>query len=58
MSVSIAEILKLIEGVIDAEKKIATAINSEKDAARRAKLLKACKDRDLEAIKEILYAVE
>ena len=58
MSVNIALVLKLIDEVLAAEKKITTAVSSEKDAARRAKLLQACKDRDLEAIKEILYAVE
>jgi hypothetical protein len=57
MSVDLPTILKLIDEILALEKKVETAISSEGDAKRRAKLLKACKDRDLAAIKEILYEV-
>jgi hypothetical protein len=57
MSADLATILKLIDEILAAEKKIAKAVESEQDAGRRAKLLKACMERDLAAIQEILYGV-
>ena len=58
MSVDLPTILKLIDEILTLEKKVATAVSAEADARRRAKLLKACQDRNLEAIKEILYDVQ
>jgi hypothetical protein len=48
MSVDLPTILKLIDEILTLEKKVATAISAENDAKRRARLLKACQDRDLE----------
>jgi len=55
---TITEILKLLQGIVDLEQKLEKAIAAEKDARRREKLLKACKERDLETIREILYSVD
>ena len=54
---NIADILKLVQQIIDLEKKVEEAIADEKDKARRAKLAKAIKDRDLDAIRHILFDV-
>jgi uncharacterized protein YjaG (DUF416 family) len=57
MSIDLAAILKALEEIMSLEKKIETAIQSEKDLKRRARLLKAIQERDIDAIKEILYSV-
>lgn len=58
MSVDLAAILKILEGVMDLEKQLAAAIAAEKDAKRRAVLIKACQGRDLEKIRDLLYAIK
>jgi hypothetical protein len=58
MSIDLAAILKALEEIMSLEKKIETAIQSEKDLKRRTKLLQAVKDRDIKTIREILFAVE
>ena len=58
MSPDINKIIELVGKVVDLEKKIETAIASEKDARRRERLLKACKERDIDAIREILFTVD
>jgi hypothetical protein len=58
MAVDLATILKLIEEGIALEKKIESAIASEKDINRRKKLLKAIQERDLETIRELLFTVQ
>jgi hypothetical protein len=54
---TLATILKLIEGIIEAEHKISAAISSERDLKRRKALFDACASRDLAKIKELLYEV-
>lgn len=56
--VSLATILKIIDEILTLEKKMRVAIESESDARRRKALLKACKDRDLTRVKELLYGIE
>ena len=51
----LTEILKILDVIIKLEKKVETAIASEKDAARREKLEKAFKARDLAALRDILF---
>lgn len=58
MSVDLASVLQAVEKILALEKQIETAIASEKDAKRRERLAKACKDRDLEGIREILFSVD
>lgn len=58
MPVDLNAILKAIEQIAALEQKVETAIASEKDLKRRARLLEACKKRDLETIREMLYEVE
>jgi hypothetical protein len=51
------EILSLVAKVIELESKIETAIASEKDKNRREKIAKAFKDRNLDALRELLFSV-
>ena len=51
----LAEILKILDVIIQLEKKIETAIAAEKDLARREKIAKACKDRDVDALRKLLF---
>lgn len=57
MSLDISALLTLINEGIALQKKIAAAIESEKDLKRRKRLLKALEAGDLEAIREILYEI-
>lgn len=52
---SITDILAIIVGIINLEKQVAEQIAKEKDVARREKLKKAFKDRDLNAIRDLLF---
>ena len=58
MSADINKILELVGKVVELEKKIETAVASEKDARRRERLLKACQERNVDAIREILFTVD
>jgi hypothetical protein len=55
---AIADILKIIQQIIDLEKKVEETIADEKDKARREKLAKAIKDRDLDAIRHLLFDLD
>ncbi len=55
---TIAEILAIVEQILALEKKVEVAIASEKDMRRREKLQKACKERDLDAIRSILFQID
>ncbi len=55
---TIAEILAIVEQILELEKKVETAIESEKDIRRRERLTKACKERDLNAIRELLFQID
>lgn len=55
---SLSAILRIIDEILALEKKMRVAIESESDARRRKALLKACKDRDLTKVKELLYGIE
>jgi hypothetical protein len=52
---NLAEILKILDVIIQLEKKIETAIVSEKDTNRREKIAKAIKDRDSDALRKLLF---
>lgn len=52
---TIQEALKILETLIGLEKKIETAIAADKDIARREKLEKAFKDRNLAAYRDALF---
>lgn len=52
---TIQEALKMLDVLIQLEKKIETAIAAEKDVKRREKLEKAFKDRDLAAYRDALF---
>jgi len=58
MAIDLAAILTALEQIVKLEGQVATAVNSEADMACRAKLLKACKDRDLVTIREMLFEVK
>lgn len=58
MTIDVGKIIELVGKIVDLEKKIETAIASEKDARRRKRLLKACQERDINAIREILFTVD
>ena len=55
MGTDLSEILKILDVVIQLEKKIETAIEGEKDIKRREKIAKAYKERDLVALRELLF---
>jgi hypothetical protein len=55
MSLDLAAILKAIDTINSAYKEIKTALESEADMKRRARLLKALEDHDLEEIRKILF---
>ena len=55
MPVDLAVILALIEKGIAIEEKISSEIKKEKDARKRKKLRKACKRRDRDAIRAVLF---
>lgn len=57
MSLDLSAFVKLLDEGIALQKKIAAAIESEKDLKRRKRLLDALESRDLEKIREILYEV-
>ncbi len=52
----LTEILKILDVIIQLEKKIETAIASEKDENRRKKIVKAYKNRDLAAMRELILS--
>ena len=58
MSADINKILELVGKVVELEKKIETAVASETDARRRERLLTACQERNVDAIREILFTVD
>jgi len=58
MSADLEAILKALGGIIALEKEISISIAAEKDARRREKLQKAIEDRDLAAIREMLYEIK
>jgi hypothetical protein len=51
----LTEILKILDVIIQLEKKVETAIASEKDTNRREKIAKAIKDRDCDALRKLLF---
>jgi hypothetical protein len=53
--IDIATILKLLDKILDLEKKVEEAIASEKDKGRRKKIAKAFKDRDRDALADLLF---
>jgi hypothetical protein len=53
--IDLAAILKAIEQISAGYEQIKTAVESEKDLKRRARLLKALEARDLDTIREILF---
>ncbi len=59
---SIADILKLVQQIIDLEKKVEETIADEKDKARREKLAKAIeeaiKNRNLDPLRHFLFDVD
>ena len=55
MSIDLAAILKAIDTISSAYEQIKTAIESEADMKRRARLLKALEGKDLDAIRKILF---
>ena len=58
MSVDIAAIIKLLERIVELEATLSASIAAEKDSRRRERLLKACQERDIDAIREILFSVK
>ena len=57
MSLDLETIFKALGEIIALEKTISIKIAAEKDARRREKLQKAIEDRDLEAVREMIYDV-
>jgi hypothetical protein len=55
MAIALKDILALLEKIIDLEAQIETAIESEKDKDRREKYTKAFRDRDLNALRTLLF---
>lgn len=59
---SITDILKIVQQIIDLEKKVEEAIVDEKDKARREKLAKAIeeaiKNRNLDPLRHLLFDVD
>jgi len=53
---SLSEILSLVEKLLALEGKIENEIKKESNARKRKKLLKACKKRNLAAIRKLLYS--
>jgi len=53
--IDIATILKLLDKILDLEKKVEEAIASEKDKNRRKKIAKAFKDRDRDVLADLLF---
>jgi hypothetical protein len=51
----LTEILKILDVIIQLEKKVEMAIASEKDTNRREKIEKAFKARDLAALRDALF---
>ena len=58
MSADINKIHELVGKIVEHEQKVETAIASEKDVRRRERLLKACQERNVDAIREILFTVD
>jgi len=54
---NLADILKIVQQLIDLEKKAEEAIADEKDRVRRKRLASAIAGRDLDAIRHILFDV-
>ena len=51
----LAEILKILDVIIQLEKKVETAIAAEADTKKREKIEKAFKARDLAAMRDALF---
>jgi hypothetical protein len=54
-NVSLADILGMVEKIINLEHEIERAIKNEKDKKRRKKIAKAIKGRDLNALHDLLF---
>jgi hypothetical protein len=54
-TVSLSDILNMLQKIIDLEGKVEEAIKSEKDKSKRKKLSKAFKDRDPDALRKLLF---
>jgi GTP1/Obg family GTP-binding protein len=52
---SLANILKAVNKIIDLEEEISEHLKKEKDAKKRKKLRKACQNRDLAIIRDLLF---
>ena len=55
MGVDIAAIIKILEKIIALEGKVEDAIDSETDKKKRKKIEKAFKDRDCDALRDLLW---
>lgn len=58
MAINLVLILKIIDEILALEKKLAAAAASETNVRRRKALLKACKDRDLAKVKELIFGID
>jgi lipid II:glycine glycyltransferase (peptidoglycan interpeptide bridge formation enzyme) len=54
-TVSLSDILNMLQKIIDLEGKVEEAIKSEKDKKRRKAIAKAFKDRDCDALRKLLF---
>lgn len=57
MAIDIGVILKALEEIMALYEKIETAVQSEADLKKRARLLKALQERNLDEIRKILFEV-
>jgi len=55
MSITIGQILEILDKILRLEKKAAAVIASEKDVRKREKYEKAFKNRDRDAIAALLF---
>lgn len=55
MAIPLKDILAAIEKILALEAQVETAIKSEKDKNRREKIAKAFRDRDLDALRALLF---
>lgn len=56
--INISEILKALDAIIKLEKQISEAVANEKDKKRRKKLAKAIADRDVDALRKLLFDID
>jgi hypothetical protein len=50
----LTEILKILDVIIQLEKKVEVAIAAEKDTNKREAISKACKERDVKKLRELI----